>query len=84
MYSHEIEELLKIRNYLVGGEDLKRITSVNDNPQINYIKYDAFDNSMEMTTTDNYHFKFGIIPYEEPKVLKKTIERETNNRNKIR
>ena len=54
MYSHEVEELLRVRNYLITYKEFIQITK--SSPQINHIKYNPFEDNIEMWTTDNYKF----------------------------
>ena len=56
MYSYEIEQLLKLRNYLVSIEEYNNI--VSNSPQIDHVKYE--DNVFKIWTTDNYVFEFRI------------------------
>ena len=58
MYSHEVEQLLKIRNYLITYKEFIQITK--SSPQINHIKYNPFEDNIEMWTTDNYYFTLKI------------------------
>lgn len=58
MYSHEVEQLLKIRNYLITYKEFIQITK--SSPQINHIKYNPFEDNIEMYTTDNYKFVLKI------------------------
>lgn len=58
MYSHEVEQLLKIRNYLITYKEFIQITK--SSPQINHIKYNPFEDNIEMWTTDNYKFVLKI------------------------
>lgn len=58
MYSHEVEQLLKIRNYLIAYKEFIQITK--SSPQINHIKYNPFEDNIEMYTTDNYKFVLKI------------------------
>ncbi len=67
MYSHEIQQLIELRNYIVGGDELMEITSPVLNPQLDHIKYNSFDNSYEMWSNDNYYFNFKAMDYEEAK-----------------
>jgi hypothetical protein len=60
MYSHEIEELLRVKNYLLNRKEYNRISDLKNNPQINHIKYDTFNDNFEIDTNDNYHFKVKI------------------------
>lgn len=56
MYSHEIEEYLKIRNYLLTAKEYIKILS--NSPQINHVKYT--DDEITMWTEDNYKFTLRI------------------------
>jgi hypothetical protein len=58
MYSHEIEQLLKIKKYLISYKEFIQITK--SSPQINHIKYNPFEDHIEMWTTDNYKFVLKI------------------------
>lgn len=58
MYSHEVEQLLKIRNYLITYKEFIQITK--SSPQINHIKYNPFEDNIEMYTTDGYKFVLKI------------------------
>ena len=58
MYSHEVEHLLKIKNYLITYKEFIQITK--SSPQINHIKYNPFEDNIEMWTTDNYKFVLKI------------------------
>lgn len=60
MYSWEIEQLLKLRNYLINNKEYFQISNIKDNPQISYIKYDAYNNDFQIDTKDDYHFKFKV------------------------
>lgn len=60
MYSHEIEQLLKIRSYLVTREEYTKISDIKQNPQINHIQYNHSDNSFQIDTKDDFHFKVKI------------------------
>lgn len=58
MYSHEIENLLRFKNYLLNNEEYLYI--IKSSPQINQIKYDNFVKVFEMWTSDNYYFKYKV------------------------
>ena len=64
MYSHEIERLVKLRNYLLDSDEYARISDIKENPQITHIKYEPYDNTFQMDTKDNYHFKFKVYKKE--------------------
>ena len=55
MYSHEIEQLLKLKNNLVTIQEYLKIT---DSSQVNHVKYE--NNEFICWTTDNYYFKFKV------------------------
>lgn len=56
MYSWEIEQLLKLKNYLLECEEYNHL--VTTSPQINKVKYEHNDFTVE--TNDDYKFKFKI------------------------
>ena len=58
MYSQEIEELLKLRNYLISVKEYLRILETS--PQINHIKYNPFDDCFDIWTDDRYYFKTKV------------------------
>ena len=58
MYSHEIERLLKIRQYLISCSEYFEILSTS--PQIDHVKYNGNNDEIEIHTNDNYHFKVKI------------------------
>lgn len=60
MYSHEIKQLLELKNYLLDRKEANKILNVKDSPQINHVKYNTYDDNFEMWTTDNYYFKFKV------------------------
>lgn len=58
MYSHEIENLLRLKNYLLNNEEY--LSMVKTSPQINHIRYNDYSKFFEMWTKDNYSFKFKV------------------------
>lgn len=56
MYSHEIEELLKLKQNLIDIYEYCEI--IKTSPQIDHVLYQ--DEHFNLFTTDNYHFKFKI------------------------
>lgn len=56
MYSHEIEQLLKIKQNIISVSEYLEILSTS--PQINYIKYD--NGGYQINTDDNYKFKVYV------------------------
>lgn len=55
MYSHEIEELLKRKQYLVTYREYLKIL---DSEQIWHVKYE--NDYFYIETTDNYKFKLKV------------------------
>ena len=60
MYSHEIKELIELKNYLLDRKEASKILDIDSSPQINHVKYNQDNNDFEMWTTDNYYFKFKV------------------------
>ena len=65
MYSWEIIQFLEERGYYIGGDDLLRLVSAKENPQINHIVYNPYDNTYDMWDKDGNHFHFTAMPYKE-------------------
>ena len=58
MYSWEIEQLLKLRNYVLS---VKEYFDLCDNsPQIVRVTYNPYEDSFLIKTSDNYEFKFKV------------------------
>lgn len=68
MYSYEIENFLKERNYCLTPEEILEVINVSINTQIFYISYNQEYNYYEIRTRDGYCFKFGV----KQKTLKRT------------
>lgn len=77
MYSWELEQFIKERNYRLGGDDLDRATSIQENPQLNHISYNPYNNHYAMWDNEGNNFNFEAMPYEEAKEkgLVKRLER---------
>lgn len=58
MYSHEIQKLLELKQYLISVRDYYNICDTS--PQINRIKYESSSNDYEIWTNDNYYWKFKL------------------------
>lgn len=65
MYPYEITEFLKQRNYYVGGDDLLRVTSTKENPQLDHIKFNQGTNEYEMWDKEGNYYIFEAMPYKE-------------------
>lgn len=69
MYSWEIEEYLKERNYYLTSDEIIYVTNIELHPQLARIRYNNEFDFYEMWTSDNYYFKFGCKSF--VKVLKR-------------
>lgn len=58
MYTYEIEQLLKLRNYLIDSEEY--INMCMTSPQIKHIKYNPYENKIEISTNEDKYFKFKV------------------------
>lgn len=58
MYSWEIQNKLQKENHILTGEEY--IDICKNSPQISQIKYNGFDDTYEIWTTDNYYWKFSL------------------------
>lgn len=65
MYPYEITEFLKQRNYYVGGDDLLKVTSTEENPQLDHIKFNQGTNEYEMWDKEGNYYIFEAMPYKE-------------------
>lgn len=62
MYSSEIENFLKERNYVVTPRECGMIMNVDVNTQITNMKYFCTNNEYHIYTDDGYFFKFWVKP----------------------
>lgn len=58
MYSYEIEQLLKLRDYIITNEDYFKI--LDTSPQIRGVEYKPFEDNFYLWTDDNYNAKFKV------------------------
>lgn len=58
LYSWELENYLASKNNIVSNKEYKYICKTC--PQIDHIKYNAFENCFDMWTTDGNHFRFQV------------------------
>lgn len=64
MYSWEIEEYIKTRNYSLGGDDLLKVISLEENPQLTRIHFFPENNSYEMWDSEGHCFQFVAMNIE--------------------
>lgn len=60
MYSYEIDNYLKDRNYVLTYDEYKFVSSTEKSPQISRISYSSMDNSFVMYTNDGWIWKYYI------------------------
>lgn len=60
MYSEEIDELIKLREYIISNYEYLKIC--NESPQINRVKYeeDGSGYDYNIWTKDNYYWKVKV------------------------
>lgn len=81
MYSWELEKFIKERNYLIGGDDLIKILSLEENPQLTRITFSPERNLYTICDKDGTSLEFNVMPYEEAeeKGLVRTLENKNNS-----
>jgi len=79
MYSWEIINFIKDRNYYIGGDDLLKVISPDENPQLTHIKYNSFNNSYELWDNEGNYITFYVMPFIEAQekglVKQKTLKK---------
>lgn len=63
MYSYEIEQVLKLRNYNIYSDIYLDIC--NSSPQITHIKYDSYNEDFHIWTNDNYYWNIKVYRKED-------------------
>lgn len=61
MYSYQIDELLRNKEYIVSVNDYKQILASS---QICHIKYEPFDDMFVINTDDGYSWRFRVVKTE--------------------
>lgn len=54
MYSWEIENELKKRNFVLTSKEYMDLLDLDKSPQIRYLTYDTYENVVIIETTDKY------------------------------
>ena len=60
MYSWEIDDYLRARNWKIEKYEYIYVSDIKVNPQINWIKYDPYNNCFHMGTDDGYDWIFRL------------------------
>ena len=63
MYSWQINQILERNNFVICEEDYKDISNPIENPQIINVRYDTFNDSFRISTTDEYLWNFKVKRY---------------------
>lgn len=67
MYPEELELFIKSRNHYIGGDDLIKVISRTENPQLIQVLYDNMSKKYTMKDIYNNEYEFTAMPYEEAK-----------------
>jgi hypothetical protein len=67
MYSWELKNFINERNKYLGGDDLLKIISLKENPQLNHIIFNPYNNIYEMWDNCGNYYNFKAMPFEEAK-----------------
>lgn len=82
MYPWELKQFIEDREYYLGGDDLLKATSIQENPQLIGIEYKPYENKYYMWDRENNTYNFTPMPYEEAKekgLVKRLIKEEKKN-----
>lgn len=67
MKSDKIQELINLRNGILGGDELLIAISPQENPQLDHITYDSGNMEYKMWDRTGQYFHFKAMDYEEAK-----------------
>lgn len=59
MYDFEIQNIMRKYNYNIPKEEYFKICDTSR--QINVVKYDAYSDSLEISTKDGGYWKFKVV-----------------------
>ena len=65
MYPWDLEQFIRERNYYLGGDDLIKATSIQENPQLIGIQYKPFENKYYMWDGEGNTYSLTPMPYTE-------------------
>ena len=59
MYPNELEEYIKSRNYSLDSKEANIVLDIRNNPQLDHITYNCYNNSYDLwdMTGNHYYFK---------------------------
>ncbi len=78
MYHWELKQFIEERDNYLGGDDLLKVISTIENPQLIGIEYKAFENKYYMWDKDGNNYNFTPMTYEEAK-HKSLVKKLVNN-----
>ncbi len=60
MYSGEMEQFIRNRNYVLNAEECGKIINIVENPQIKSMKYFCDGNKYIVITEDGFTLEFSV------------------------
>lgn len=60
MYSSEMEQFIRNRDYYLNPEEVEKVINIVENPQIKSMKYFCDGNRYVVITEDGYTFEFSV------------------------
>lgn len=67
MYPWELENFIKERDNYLGGDDLDKVTSYIENPQLCHVLYNSDTNEYHMWDNEGNYYNFKAMSFEEAK-----------------
>ena len=71
MYPEELKKFIENHNNRLGGQDLLKVISPDENPQLNHIEFNPWENKYKMWDMYGNYYEFEVIPYQEMKKIQK-------------
>ena len=62
MYPNELGQFIRESNYQLEGCDLLKATSLEENPQLNHILFNPYENKYKMWDKEGNYYEFTPIP----------------------
>jgi hypothetical protein len=60
MFSHELDFYIKFRNNTLSPQEYIFVTNLHNSPQINYVKYEPFQNEFYIGTKDGWSWTIKL------------------------
>lgn len=74
MYSYELKQFIESHNHELQGHDIILAIDPKLNPQLSHVKYNPFDNIIQMWDKEGNYFYFKPLPY---------VEQNKNSKSKV-